>query len=115
MEEHYKAYIEVTVEPENADTDGCVRVITSRGMAVWVPTSDVVETPHPLKENLCELRQALDAALSEKTCALNEASYWRERAQGMRDENLYLTGVVDAARSLSDLDLPERHLDAYGY
>jgi len=117
MKEPYEAYMKVKVLPDTLDEDGFVKMLTPGGMVAHALLAEIVMAPDIQKgdsiasvEELAALRKELEAAIVTKTEAMNEVSYWRARAQESHDELLYLRGVVDAAKSLSDLELPVRDL-----
>lgn len=117
MKEPYEAYIKVKVLPDTLDEDGFVKMLTPGGMVAHALLAEIVMAPDIRKggsiasaEELAALGRELDEARAARAEALNEISYWRSRAQENRDELQYLRGVVDAAKSLSDLNLPVRDL-----
>ena len=117
MKEPYEAYIKVKVLPDTLDANGIIKVMAPDGAVTAVPLADIVMAPDIKKggriasaEELAALGRELDEARAARAEAVNEISYWRSRAQEDHDELLYLRGVVDAAKSLSDLNLPVRDL-----
>ena len=117
MKEPYEAYVKVKVLPDTLDEDGFVKMLTPGGMVAHALLAEIVMAPDIRKggsiasaEELAALGRELDEARAARAEAVNEISYWRSRAQEDHDELLYLRGVVDAAKSLSDLNLPVRDL-----
>lgn len=93
MKEPFEAYIKVIVLPETVGGGEDVNVLLPDATTVRVPL------------------EKIDEVWADLTSALNTTSLWRQRALELRDRLCYLTGAIDAAISLTDLELPNRDLD----
>lgn len=118
MKEPFEAYIKVIVLPETAGGAEDVNVLLPDATSVRVPLEkiDMALDTHKAEtsasaEKLAAMQKELDEVRAELTSALNTTSLWRQRSLELRDHLCYLTGVVDAAMSLTALELPNRDLD----